>query len=377
MVKITLIGWYGTETIGDRAILAGIYSLLSASYGVFHVRLGAIYPFFSERTLLEDGSFLAKCADNSCLKTEVFDSQSHKELDSSICWCDILIMGGGPLMGMPSLFMIEYAFAKAKSLSKKTMILGCGVGPMVKPIYERSLVHIIEKSDLTIFRDETAGLLYSQLAGKRAKESYSLIDPAVIAAVKYMESNPPINRQDEYIVACIRDFPMEYSINDTIEAEEMNRRVLAVLLDVHTRSGKKIKLLPMHYFSVGGDDRIYINQLVRRQKHDIFLVQNTPLNTEQTLHEFAATSCCIGMRFHSVVLQTILNGQNIILDYTDPNQGKIGGFLKQLNAFDFYANSYVNIQTEQRNIDFKNRFIVEDNLISQLIQKYIQLMVNV
>lgn len=26
MVKIAIIGWYGTETIGDRAILAGILS---------------------------------------------------------------------------------------------------------------------------------------------------------------------------------------------------------------------------------------------------------------------------------------------------------------------------------------------------------------
>lgn len=28
-MKITIIGWYGTETIGDRAILAGLFSFLT------------------------------------------------------------------------------------------------------------------------------------------------------------------------------------------------------------------------------------------------------------------------------------------------------------------------------------------------------------
>lgn len=376
MVKITIIGWYGTETIGDRAILAGIYSLLSESYGAFQVQLGAIYPFFLERTLLEDSDFLAKCAGNSCLETEIFDSQNVGELNASIGWCDILVMGGGPLMGMPSLFMVEYAFAKAKKWQKKTMIVGCGVGPMIKSIYERSLVHIVEKSDLTLFRDETAKIQYSLLAGKRAKLSHSLIDPAVIAAKTYLDSNPVVCPQDEYIVACIRDFPMEYSISSAITAQEMNRRVLRVLVDICRQHGKKIKLLPMHYFCVGGDDRIYMNRLAREAGKDLFVVQNAPLTTEQTFHEFAASGCCIGMRFHSVVLQTILNGQNIILDYTAPNMGKIGGFLQQIDASEHYRDSYINLQTEQKTVDCTDRFQMDYERIDQLKKEYIQFIIN-
>jgi polysaccharide pyruvyl transferase WcaK-like protein len=58
MVKITVIGWYGTETIGDRAILAGLLSLFDEVFGDFELKLGSIYPFFSERTLYEDMDFL-------------------------------------------------------------------------------------------------------------------------------------------------------------------------------------------------------------------------------------------------------------------------------------------------------------------------------
>ena len=35
---ITVIGWYGTETIGDRAILAGLISLFNKSYTYFEIK---------------------------------------------------------------------------------------------------------------------------------------------------------------------------------------------------------------------------------------------------------------------------------------------------------------------------------------------------
>ena len=166
MVKIAIIGWYGTETIGDRAILAGIFSILNRAYGVYEVKLGSIYPFFTERTLLEDSEFYRKCANNGIGELNLFDSQNPEAMDDVIEWCDILVMGGGPLMGMWSLYMIEYAFSKAKRLRKRTLILGCGVGPMITKRYERSVVHIIEKADVTIFRDEISTGEYRRIGGK-------------------------------------------------------------------------------------------------------------------------------------------------------------------------------------------------------------------
>ena len=52
---------------------------------------------------------------------------------------------------------------------------------------------------------------------------------------------------------------------------------------------------------------------------------------------------CVGMRFHSVVLQTVLNGKNYILDYTEPQKGKIYGMLDELNIVDVYASRYTSL----------------------------------
>lgn len=372
MVKVTIIGWYGTETIGDRAILAGIFSILGKSYQNYEVQLGAIYPFFTERTLIEDGVFYSKCSGNDNFKISVFDTQEIKELDASIKWCDILVMGGGPLMGIWSLYLVEYAFAKAKKLRKWTITLGCGVGPMILRRYEKSLVNIIDKSDITIFRDQTSANEYIRLAGKSAREVTSLIDPAVIAAQRFREMNPNIEKK-EFMIACVRDFPMEYRINESINGEVINTRVSQFLTAMQKRNDKELVLVPMHYFTIGGDDRVLMNKLKRTMNKDQIVVQNDPLSLEDTFRIFTQASECVGMRFHSVVLQTILNGRNIVLDYTDPDKGKIGGFLRQVDAFEHYKNSYVNLQSENKSDDLipASQFKVDKKLIANFESKYI------
>ena len=62
------------------------------------------------------------------------------------------------------------------------------------------------------------------------------------------------------------------------------------------------------------------------------------------------------MRYHSVILQTLGNGRNYILDYTEPNKGKIQGFIKDIDKIDFYKERYINLQNHNQdyNFDFSN-----------------------
>ena len=151
-MKITIIGWYGTETIGDRAILAGLFSFFNKSYEKFEIKLGSLYPFFSERTINEDYSFYKEII-NKDFKIEIFNSKNSKELNEAIKSSDLIAMGGGPLMDLPELFMVEYSFKKAKKLGKKTALLGCGVGPLFYKKYRKSVLEISKNSDITILRD--------------------------------------------------------------------------------------------------------------------------------------------------------------------------------------------------------------------------------
>ena len=346
MVIITVIGWYGTETIGDRAIFAGLLSLFSEKFHDFEIKLGSIYPFFTERTLFEDIDFYRQCS-GGIDAIKIFDTQDVKTLDAAIKSSDILVMGGGPLMGIPSMFMIEYAFKKAKALGKKTMILGCGVGPLRKKIYERSLINIIAHSDIAVFRDRTSLSEYHKLS--HADKGVPAIDPAVFAANIFSKSDDCISTDSDYAAISIRSFPEEYKINRDINTGEINSRLKDYVIKFQHEAGCRVELIPMHYFEVGGDDRKFMNRLAVELDNPNIIVQNRPLSLQETMSKFSHSKACVGMRFHSVVLQTMLCGNNIILDYTDPENGKIGNFIRQIHAENFYRESYVNLQTEVSN----------------------------
>ena len=104
--------------------------------------LKKLNPFFTERTLLEDTPFYNQILSRK-ISIKLFDSTNCKELDNAIRYSDLLVMGGGPLMHIMPMYMIEYAFKKANKLGVKTAILGCGIRPMFYNKYKKSLLNII------------------------------------------------------------------------------------------------------------------------------------------------------------------------------------------------------------------------------------------
>ena len=144
------------------------------------------------------------------------------------------------------------------------------------------------------------------------------------------------------ILINLREFPSEYS--NSLISENVNI-VLLRFLENLSKEKRNVRLIPMHYFSIGSDDRKFLSKLVFNiTNNKIYEVQNRPLSLIETMQYFYNAQLNFGMRFHSVVLQTILNGNNIVLDYTEPTKGKIGGFLKDIDFENFYTNRYFCLQ---------------------------------
>jgi len=132
-------------------------------------------------------------------------------------------------------------------------------------------------------------------------------------------------------------------------------------------------MIPMHYFYVGNDDRYFLSKIkFNVNNKENCIVQNKPLSLSETMLSFYKAELSIGMRFHSVVLQTILNGNNIILDYTEPNKGKIYGFLKDIDEISFYRDRYWVLQNI-KTLNFEsieNIRKLKNKLPEFLIEKY-------
>lgn len=329
-LKATVIGWYGTETIGDRAILAGIIRLLSAAAADITIELGSLYPILSERTLSDDEPFFQQCAHQSKLKIRLFDSQKRQELEHSIKHTDVTIMGGGPLMDIDQMHMVEYAFSYAKRKKKKTILLGCGYGPLEQAETIGCANRILGLAGLSIMRDTNA---------THATAS-NLIDPAAFACLEYLNSHPEEATNDFYAIN-IRDIMAaggHYPIN-----AEMDGYLVEWLGRFADKADKPIRMVPMHTFSIGCDDRIILNRIAKKLKSPKVEVLTIPPSLEETMAIYRNASLCIGMRFHAVLMQTILNGNNIILDYTDPKKGKIIELMRQLDIEDIYKDRYLSV----------------------------------
>jgi len=346
-MKIMIVGWYGTETIGDRAILAGIFRFLKISFGNFEVNLGSLYPFFTRRTIDEDYSFWEKtCA---CpLSVRIFDSKKSEDLHKAIMDSDMVIMGGGPLMHIRAMFMVEYAFKTAKKYGKKTVLAGCGVGPIFYEKFKKSLINISKSSDLILLRDSLSKRyldnIFHEYGTILEKPIYLGLDPAVQCALNFNQLYREYTNSN-IISINLRSFPEEYR-KDKKEIN-INKKLCEFIDSLSLLFSKNdILLVPMHYFHIGKDDREFLNQIKFSLNRSNIRVQNSHLSMLETMHVYSQAQYNIGMRFHSVLLQTIVNGKNFVLDYTEPGKGKIAGFLKDIDSSGFYSDRYICLQED-------------------------------
>lgn len=346
-MKITIIGWYGTETIGDRAILAGLFHLFGASYGNFEVRLGCLDTLLSERTLDDDGIFFRECANGQLIDVSLFDSRKKSELNVAIAWSDIVVIGGGPLMELDAMYMLLYAFKKAKQHKRKCIVAGCGMGPFKTERLKNVATQLADLADIVIFRDSKSQDIYHQTSSLK-KDTLALIDPAAIASQCYLDKYHT-DKTDDYIAINFREPPVnEYDGLGGLRVEYFAE----ILKNIVNSFAGEIRLVPMHTFSIGGDDRYFLNKVARISELPNIKVYNRPLSLKETMAVYHQANCCVGMRFHAVLLQTFLNGRNFILDYTDPTKGKIINLLNLLSLREAFGKKYISLINRPPSFDF-------------------------
>lgn len=372
-MNICIVGWYGTETLGDRSILAGIFSILNDCFSSFHVALGSLYPFLTERTIMEDGAIYQSLAPKMSLK--IFCSKNKKTLHESVKESDLILMGGGPIMDIFELEIIEYAFRKAHQYKKKTMLFGCGIGPLYNNEFIGIVKKILHETDCAVFRDKNSLVFANKLLDVKPANHFSYAHDPAIVPIKYFEETHKKQKQGK-ITVNFRLFPDSCYTHSSC----MNNQYIAQIIDGVSQNFQSVELVPMHTFCVGGDDRQYLTDLKMYTTSDNISVMHHPMNLYELYETFSASSGCIGMRYHSIVLQTLLNGNNIIFDYTDKGTGKIQSFLQFIDERGFYNNRYYCLQnnieidkiTEQIVSAFKSRENFEYNasIFDNTIQHY-------
>jgi len=314
-----IIGWYGTETAGDKAILGEIIYQIRNRYPNPHIVLASLYPYVSRWTVQE-----LDCPDVEVIPTYGTAFWQHTKT------ADEVIMGGGPLMHLDQLGIVLWAFMRAKKAGHRTRIAGCGIGPLDRgQKYQEAVRHILRLADVIGLRDSASVAWATRMTSR--KDIANGGDPAVGFVQRWMEQHSVLG-MTPFLNLYLRDWTTEYRGALTQgEFEETKTRFEQQLGEwIHEICAQltlRPRLLPMHHFCVGNDDRDFNRRFAQMHLSDLNpIVEREPLSVQKILTSMQKATLSLCMRFHSVLFAHTLDVPFVAIDYTQG--GKITGYLR-------------------------------------------------
>ena len=310
--NILIIGWYGTETNGDVAILGGLLEYYRGR-GATTFTVCSLFPLYSKVTLpplaQEMGVTLTVCG---------YDDATLNHLDRF----DAVSMGGGPLMDIEQTELMRNIFRSARAQGIPCHLDGCGIGPLHQPRFQVVVAEILKLATEIRLRD--------QASAEAAQLLTTGLNPTVIAdpSVAYLRQlgirwQPQKSR---LILAWLRSLTPEYP--QTTSIEESTGLLVGFLQKILARYPEhQLELGAMHWFPVGWDDREFSQELATCLNNPRVRVDLVPRSPREILTRMAGADLNLCMRFHSVVFAHTIGAPFIALDYTAG--GKVAGYLGQ------------------------------------------------
>lgn len=313
--KVLICGWYGTETLGDKAILGGVIQSIEGALGPIVLTVASLFPYISQMTRSQmpelRGAEIVGVEDGMRLVKEM----------------DLVVFGGGPLMGIGALAEMECIMAEARNRGIPTLLAGCGVGPIGEKWHSDSLRNILSSSDLRIFRDEKSKAAAASL-GIDTVSDVVAEDPAFTWLQSQRTSLTAGRQPDRKVLLLgLRDFPLEQYARhlSADEARAAGSRyeaeVIKALEQLASRNPQLvIRPLPMCTNHFGDDDRWFYRKLFRGKPElapvlDLSLLGGELLPTAYC-EAFVGADAVIAMRFHSLVFALGLGVPAVAIDYT-------------------------------------------------------------
>lgn len=326
--RVLLCGWYGTETLGDKAIIAGVVTTLRKHLGhEARFTVASLNPYVTEMTRRQ----MPELSD-----VDVIDLAHAARVSPTM---DYLVFAGGPMMAIDPLAPMEALFEKAKAAGVITIAAGVGVGPLGGSWLNQSIRRILTLSDMRLYRDEKSKQTATVL-GVPAHEDAVAEDPAFtwLSQVPDLASSRS-GSSGKILLLGLRDFPYQQYANDLPERQALkikqgyeNAVVEAVRELMANDPDLTVRPLPMCTNHFGGDDRWFYRRLFRdlaatgaKLDYSLLGPEQAPLQYAQAFQEADAL---LAMRFHSLVFGLALGVNSVAIDYT-MGRGKVSSLAQR------------------------------------------------
>ncbi|MDZ4699284.1 MAG: polysaccharide pyruvyl transferase family protein [Rhodothermales bacterium] len=324
--RVLICGWYGTETLGDKAILGGIVDTLRLTHPDAEVDVAAIEPYITENTRRQMPELrLARILSLAEARTQVKAGAYG-----------LVVMGGGPLMtGVSQCIDMLELLALGRAAGAATLVAGCGIGPLGGP-RDAIVRELLETADRVLLRDRRSIATARNVLGWDG-EAGVMLDPAFLWIAR-QAAGTPVEPTDRVLLA-LRDWPVnEYaaglSPDDAIRARtHFEEEVLGFADGAADRMpGAVVIPFCMHKQAVGGDDRMFYRRLLADRPALLARLDDRHRPPAEDLAAFRSSRLVVAMRFHSVVFAIAAGRPFLAIDYT--LGGKIAGLLDDLGLAD-------------------------------------------
>jgi MoaA/NifB/PqqE/SkfB family radical SAM enzyme/polysaccharide pyruvyl transferase WcaK-like protein len=309
-----LCGWYGTETLGDKAILASIVSNIRRLDPAGSIRIASLEPAYTQLTV-EQMPELTGC--------EVIDITTAL---NTVTACRSLVFAGGPLMAIPQMATMEALFRRARLAGIVTILAGCGVGPLGSTSANRTIRGVLDAAGQRLFRDSQSLKSAGRMSGTRPGRDAVCEDPAA-TWVAAQALHAPRESPTPILGLGLRDWPShEYAPG--ISANQANgirvhfESALLTALEKLLVERPLLRILPVPFCThdAGGDDRLMYWRLIRqsdalRRACDTSLISREPTPVD-AVAELRRCRAFLTMRFHSLVFASTLGIPVVAVDYT-------------------------------------------------------------
>ncbi len=321
--RVLVCGWYGTETLGDKAILAGLTHCLRLARPDLQIDIASLEPYVTRNTAHQ----MPELNPNSIL----FHQEAITQLETSSY--DSLIIGGGPLMsGIRESLDLLKLVAMAKSKQTPVMIAGCGVGPLKNDVAKKAIEEILSLSDEIIFRDQSSKILAEQEL-KLSQTPKVALDPAFL----WVHQNHKESNRSRRLILALREWPRDYqnsSKMQPLEAQNHFENEIRKLISLLKDQVPDMEIYPfcMHKYAKGGDDRAYYRKIFKNEPELNSKIPNQHRPPDEDLSLFSTSQYILAMRFHSLVFALGTQTPYSVIDYT--RGGKIRALSNDLRIQD-------------------------------------------
>jgi polysaccharide pyruvyl transferase WcaK-like protein len=323
---VLIMGWYGRETTGDKAILASLlHNIADHSVRILKSTYDVDY---SRQTLNEIDAPTVRCSPNDL-------ASFVKALD----WVDVVVIGGGPLKESGQ--MIEWCnrLTIAKSLGKKIMVYGCGIGPLHSAPVRQHVAQILRLADRITLRDAIAVTNATELGIPAARITLAA-DPAMglaIPSVKFAGRN----EEPLTIGVSLRRLSKHYAptgraIEATRQESAFHDAAKHTVRRILQTNEAQVVLVPMA-LRRKDDDRVVLRQMQTQLSHDPRISLIDYASPAALLEQFKGFDFFVAMRFHSAVFAMLSQVPLVAIDY-DSRGGKTTGLMEAMGLSEFVLN---------------------------------------